>query len=256
MHTVAIANQKGGSGKTSVATHLAAGLASQKRRVLLVDLDYQQNATRWMLGRAFGADEPGAPDVLATGRRPKDELYEAPGRPGLWLLPATERMQIAEATAATMAAGQMNLRRALRAIASRFDHCVIDCAPNLNVATLAGLCAAEDILVPIPPAYLSLVGLSGLETTAARIREGFSVDTRVSAYSLFAVDTRESLAVATREILRKSAGAKLLRAEVRISTQGKQLPDRRTTAWEDGEDERGQVDYRALLAELLVRWRQ
>lgn len=250
MRTVAFSNRKGGSGKTSLAVNLADGLARRGQRTLVVDLDGQQNATKWLLGRTFEHDEPGSPEVLLSGVIGEQHVYEAPGRENLWVLPSTTEMDQTELAVAQAPAGQMNLRHALAGVSRRFDWVLIDCAPNLGTGTLSALCAAKDVLVPILPAFLTLEGVAALETVVSRLRKGFRVPTRVSGYVLFAVDARESLGVEARESLE---GGRLYEAAVRISTEGKRLPERRTTAWDDGEDPRGHADYEAVLGEMLKR---
>lgn len=253
MKAIALANSKGGTGKTACAVHIATGLARRKKRVLLVDLDYQQNSTRWLLGREMLGDEPGAPEALESARIEDSMLQEVEGWPTLQLLPSTRRLPAAELAVASAPAGQAHLRRALSKAQSHWDFVVIDCAPNLGTGTVAGLCAADFVFVPIPPAYLSLMGVGGLEATVTRLRDGFGVATVVGGYILFAVDSREGLASATRQLLQREAKGKLMRAEVRLSTAGKRLPELRQTAWDAGADPRGAEDYGAVLDEVIKR---
>ena len=255
MKTLAIANHKGGTGKTALALHLSVGLARQGRRVLLVDMDPQQNASRWALRvpHALGADVPGVAQVLESGRIDGPELHSSPLAESLSVLPSTKALLMAEMSIATKPAGQVHLRRALERVRRNYEFAVIDCAPSLGTGTVTALCAADYVFVPIFPQYLSLVGVGELEATIKRLREGFRVRTYVGGYVLFGVDEREGLAEDTRQVLRTQAKEKLLRSEVRVSTAGKKLPDVQMTAWDAGADARGREDYRRVLDEVLRR---
>jgi chromosome partitioning protein len=253
MHTLAISNAKGGTGKSTLTVHLAVGLARQGARVLLVDLDVQGNTTEWVLGRRFEADEPGLPDVLERGAIAEAELYAAPGVGGLTVLPSTPAVPSAEFVVANKPAGQAHLRRALAGVKEGFDYALLDCAPNLGLGVVAGLCAADSILVPVVPGFLSLTGIRDLETAVARLREGFNVPAQVKGYLLFATDAREGLSEATRRLLEEKTAGKLLGAQVRISTLAKRLPEMHKTAWDAGCDPRGAEDYPKVLTEVLAR---
>lgn len=222
----------------------------------MVDLDFQANATKWLLGlrERPGADVPGLPTVLERGTAPSDEeLHPSPLAEGLHVLPSTAAIQSAEFAIANTPAGQTHLRTALAGARKRFDFVIIDCAPSLGAAVISGLCAADAVFVPVPPAFLSLSGVRDLEDAVQRLRVGFKVATRVRGYTLFSVDGREGVSVATRQLLQKFAGEKLMDSEIRISTAGKQLPEKHLTAWDAGADPRGAEDYAAVLDEVLRR---
>lgn len=255
MRTIAVSNAKGGTGKTSLAVHLGVGAARAGLRTLLVDLDFQANLTAWLLGHKLPAGTPGVAEVLETGEAPAqdDGLHPVPGQAGLWVLPSTPDLRGAEYSVASKPAGQMNLRRGLAGLRKTFDLIVVDCAPNLGVTVVSGLCAADAVFAPVTPAFLSLSGLAELEATVSRLRQGFKVPTRVRGYVLFAVDERKGLPEAVRQLLRKEGRDKLLASEVRTSTAGEQLPERHLTAWDEGADARGAEDYPPLLAEVLER---
>ena len=254
MITLAVANAKGGTGKTTLAVHLAAGLAAQGKRVLLADLDPQASATAWLLGPLPLEARGAAQSLLRSGGPPDPaELHPAPGRDGLTVLPATPALSTVDVALAAEVAGETALRRALAPLRSRFDVVVLDCPPNLGLTVLSALCAADAVIAPVLGAYLSLAGLRRLEDTVVRIRERLNVRTRVLGYVLFAADAREAITAEARELLAKEAGEKLFRAEVRVSTAAKALPANRQTAWDAGADGRGAVDYPALLAEAMGR---
>src|SRR6476646_6436679 len=143
---LAIANQKGGVGKTTTAVNLAASLANQDRRVLVVDLDPQANCTSG-LGFAKGTVAEGIYEALA-GERPIRELLQLTEVPNLWLVPATRDLSGAEV--------------ALVPVADQFEYVIIDCPPSLGLLTLNALVAATAVVIPMQCEYYALEGLSQL----------------------------------------------------------------------------------------------
>jgi chromosome partitioning protein len=253
--TLAVANAKGGVGKSTTAVHLATGFARQKKRVLLVDLDPQGNTTGWLLGQ-IPPETKGAADLLLKEGLPSpEEIHPVPDRDRLWLIPATPKLATTDVSLAQAAGGQMVLREALGELAKDYDYAILDCPPNLNVTVLCALCAADAVVAPVLAAFMSLTGLKRLEDTVQRIQRRLNVRTSVLGYVLFAADRRESITNEARELLAQEAGQKLFRSEVRISTAAKTLPAHRMVAWDKGADERGAEDYKALLKEITERLR-
>lgn len=253
MKILAIANAKGGTGKTTLAVHLATGLIAKGQRVLLVDLDPQGNASGWLLG-PLPQGAKGVADVLTRAAPPStEELHPAPGRDGLLVLPSTPALAGADIALAAEVGGEMTLAEALRPLSSKFDTVVLDCPPTLGLTVLSALCAADGVIAPVLPAFLALTGLRKLEDTCARIRARLHVRTHVLGYVLFAVDGRESIASEAREVLRRDKGDRLFSSEIRVSAAAKALPAHRQCAWDPGADARGAEDYPAVLKEVLQR---
>lgn len=250
--TIAVANAKGGAGKTTLAVHLAAGLARAGQRTLLVDLDSQANATGWLLG-PLPASAPGVADSLVRGVPLERVLLDAPGRPGMTIAPATPALAGADLALAGEVGGETLLAKALEPVASRFDAVVLDCPPNLGLSVVSALYAARWLVAPVPPSFLALAGLNRLKATLERVRERLNARTDVLAYVLFDVDAREGISAEARAFLRREAPGLLLKAEVRTSAAAKSLPAHRLTAWDAGADPRGLEDYSALLAEFQQR---
>lgn len=251
MRTLAIVNAKGGTGKTTLAVHLAAGLALRGRRTLLVDLDPQGNASSWLLGE-LAPGTRGAADAVPTGHIGAEHLHAAPGREGLFVLPSTPQLAGLELALAQEVAGETLLRRALAGLRG-FDTVIIDCPPSLGLSVLSALVASDAAVAPVLPSFLALAGLARLEETCSRIRERLNVRTSVLGFVLFGADTREGITAETRDVLAAEGAGRLFRAEVRVSTAAKTLPARRLTAWDAGADPRGATDYAAVLDETFER---
>ena len=251
MRTVAVAGGKGGSGKTSVAVHLAVGLTRRRKRVLLVDLDPTRHASTWLLGPL--SEAKGVADVLLEERVKSEHRHLVVGAPGLEVLPATRALQSLDLKLANEPGGQFILRRALEDLEA-VDFTLLDCPPALGYFTTAAIFAADAILAPLTCSPLCLAGLELLEEHVALMSRRVKASAPRVDLLLFAADPREAITAETRALLESKAGKRLMRSEVRVSTAGKMLPSRRKTAWDAGEDPRGAEDYAELLTESLARW--
>ncbi|MCC6144833.1 MAG: ParA family protein [Candidatus Hydrogenedentes bacterium] len=174
---IAVANQKGGVGKTTTAVNLAACLAAAERRVLLVDLDPQGNATQG-LGIDKNDLERHLYHLLVDGVPPQ-ELARSTDVRGLSILPANRDMVGAEVELVEAEGREYRLRRGLETIRNSYDYIIIDCPPSLGLLTLNGLVAADGVLVPLQCEYYALVGLSELLQTIILVRDNLNPHLRV-----------------------------------------------------------------------------
>jgi chromosome partitioning protein len=248
---LAIANQKGGVGKTTTAVNLAASIAQTGKKVLVVDLDPQANATSG-LGFARGTVEEGVYEALADDR-PIRELLQLTEVPNLWVVPSTRDLSGAEVELVSQEAREQRLKRALAPVLDQFNYIVIDCPPSLGLLTLNALVAAHAVVIPMQCEYYALEGLSQLVDTVELVRQGFNPDLVIEGIVLTMVDPRMNLTQQVADEVRAHVSDRVYRTtiprNVRLSeapSHGKPilLYDARST---------GSLSYQALAKELLHR---
>jgi len=211
---LAVANQKGGVGKTTLAVNLSAALALEGLRVLLVDLDPQGSATRWLLGPDAEPEE----DVsgLLEGRKPRP--VELSPR-GLFLLPSTGRLAAVERNLASEVGGELVLDEALAAYPETWDWVVLDCPPNLGILTLNGLAAARKVLVPVEPHSLAVLGIEDILDAIAKVQRRLRKPVDLLGLVLNRVDYRTRHTREVVNLLRSVYGEKVLTTEIRVNTR-------------------------------------
>jgi chromosome partitioning protein len=208
--TLAIANQKGGVGKTTTAINLGAALAALERRVLLVDCDPQGNATR---GLGQGAARPHLYHVL-TGEIPAEDAVRPGGFPHLDLLPADRDLVGVEVEFPGLPGWEWRLRDALAPITDRYDVVLLDCPPSLGHLTVAALAAASAVLVPLQCEYFALEGIRELMSTVERVRASVNPELEIGGIVLTMYDERINLAQDVAEEARRVFGSKVFRTVV------------------------------------------
>jgi chromosome partitioning protein len=245
---IAVANQKGGVGKTTTAVNLGAGLAELGYRVLVVDLDPQANATTGvgLDGRSFDISMY---DVLMRDAKLEDAIEPTSMR-NLFICPATIDLAGAEIELVPAFSRELKLRRALEPIIGDFDFMLIDCPPSLGLITVNGLAAADEILVPIQCEYYALEGLGQLLRNVELVRANLNSRLDLSTIVLTMYDGRTKLAEQVANEVRTHFGKKVCKNVIPRTVRISEAPSfgQPVTTFDPGS--RGAIAYRELAKEV------
>lgn len=256
---ITVANQKGGVGKTTTTVNLAAALAQQGARVLVLDLDPQGNAST-ALGIDHHADVPSIYEVLLEGRPIAEVTSEVDGVPGLFCVPATIDLAGAEIELVPLVARESRLHRAVTALldgenppAAGYDYVLVDCPPSLGLLTVNALVAAVEVLIPIQCEYYALEGLGQLMRNVDLIRSHLNPKLHVSTILLTMYDARTRLAAQVADEVRTHFGPMVLQTTVPRSVRISEAPSYGETVMTYDPSSSGALSYLEAARELASR---
>lgn len=252
---IALVNQKGGTGKTTSAVSIGAGLARLNRRVLLIDIDPQANLT-YSLGLEVGDGSPTVYEVLRGRARAAQAIVkreQKDGGAGYDVLPSTIDLEGAELELAGEAGRELLLREALEPVRGRYDYIVIDAPPRLTILTLNALTAANEIFIPLQAEVLSLKGVQLLTSTVELVRRRLNPGLGITGIIATRYDNRKTLSREVIEATRGPYGDILFKTFIRENISLAEAPGYGLDIFEYKAASNGAKDYAALCGEIVAQ---
>ena len=246
---LSVVNQKGGVGKTTTCINLSAALAKTKRKVLLVDLDPQSNATKGCGLDPYSLDVS-VNDVL-LGRSDLSETIISLDNYGFNILPATPELTEAEVKLLSLNEKEFTLRNLLNTIKKKYDYIIIDCPPSLNILTVSSLTASDGVLIPVQCEFFALQGLSELITTIETIKESTNNNLSIKGIIRTMFDPRNNLANDVSAQLIKFFKEKLFKTIIPRNITVAEAPSHGMPVTEYDKHSKGSLSYLSLTGEII-----
>jgi len=249
--TLALTNQKGGVGKTTTCVNLAASLAANKQRVLLVDIDPQGNAS---MGSGIDKHEleSSVYDVMVGGVPAEDVCQQSAF--GFDVIPANDDLTAAEVELISMSGKESRLRYALGRIKPHYDFILIDCPPSLNMLTVNALVASDGVVIPVQCEYYALEGLTSLMNTVSHVQKVLNPSLVITGLVRTMFDPRNTLTNDVSMQLINHFGDKVFRTQIPRNVRLAEAPSHGLPVLQYDQGSRGAAAYLALAAELLRRF--
>jgi chromosome partitioning protein len=246
---ICIANQKGGVGKTTTSVNLSAALASKGKRVLLLDLDPQGNASSGLGLKKYEYQDSNIYHVL-IGERSLTEVIRTTSNPLLQVAPANPDLVGAEIELVDTPKREFRLKDALQPLLPQYDYVLIDCPPSLGLLTLIALAAANTFIVPLQCEYYALEGLSQLLNTAGLVKKSINPELRIQGIVLTMFDTRNNLSHQVVQEIQTHFGDKVFKAVIPRNVRLSEAPSHGQAIIDYDSKSIGAVKYMELANEL------
>ena len=250
--TICIANQKGGVGKTTTSVNLSSALASIGKKVLLIDMDPQGNASSGLGIKRYECQESNVYHVL-IGEKSLSETLQKTNNPNLFVSTANPDLVGAEIELVDMPHREYRLKQAIATVADSFDYVLIDCPPSLGLLTLNALTAADSFLVPLQCEYYALEGLSQLLNTAGLIKKSLNPQLHIEGIVLTMFDTRNNLSHQVVTEIKNHFGDKVFSAIIPRNVRLSEAPSHGQSIFEYDAKSIGALKYLELAKEVDQR---